>query len=156
MRRWVLAAAFLAVLPVFAPGQFAAAAERTCFSPADLEAEQAILFQTNLMVVSSTCHDAVYAEFRLRNRREIIHYQNAMIAHFRRAGSRRPDRAFETWITHLANEASNRQLAVSTAQLCRQSVALEQLAASLDPRGFRRYAVAQAAANVDHRRRCAR
>jgi hypothetical protein len=151
MRMSVLAAALLAAFST----QIAAAADRSCYSRADREAEQAILFQTDLMVVSSACRDTVYAEFRLRNRAEIIHYQNAMIAHFRRAGYRRPDREFESWITRLANEASNRGLAVSTAQLCRQSVAMEQLAAGLDPRGFRRYAIAQAA-TVDGRRSCAK
>src|SRR5215469_5558461 len=46
----------------------AAAADPNCYSAADAEAEQAILFQTNLMVTSSACRDTVYGEFRARNK----------------------------------------------------------------------------------------
>ena len=84
MRKIVLAAALLAA----ASSQGVSAADRQCYSPADIEAEQAILFQTNVMVISSACKDTVYGEFRARNSDAIIRYQKAMIDHFRRAGSR--------------------------------------------------------------------
>ena len=48
MRKIVLAAALLAA----APAQGVSAADKQCYSAADVEAEQAILFQTNLMVIS--------------------------------------------------------------------------------------------------------
>jgi len=153
MRRLVLAAALLAAVPV----QFAAAGGKSCYSPSDLEAEQAILFQTDLMVVSSACRDTVYGQFRLRNQDVIIHYQKAMIEHFRRSGARAPDREFETWITGLANLASTRQMMQPTAVVCQQAVELEKLAASLDGNGFRQYAVAHAtSAPVDGHQRCAK
>ena len=64
------------------------AAKVECYSQSAIEAEQAIRFLTDVMVVSSTCQDTVYAEFRLRNRDAIMAYQKAMIAHFQGAGVR--------------------------------------------------------------------
>ena len=69
MRKLVLAAALL----VAASFQGVSAADKQCYSAADVEAEQAILYQTNLMVISSACKDTVYGEFRARNKDAIIH-----------------------------------------------------------------------------------
>src|SRR6185437_12580911 len=117
MRKVALAAAFV----VAASFTTASAADRNCFSPADIEAEQAILFQTDLMVISSACRDTVYGEFRARNKDMIIRYQNAMIDHFRRNGARNPKGAYDTWQTSLANEAARKQATVSTTQFCQQA-----------------------------------
>src|SRR5215472_10882346 len=116
MKKVVLAAA-LAVAYI----QGAFAADGQCYSPADIEAEQAILFQTDLMVISSACRDTVYGEFRARNKDMIIRYQNAMIDHFRRNGARNPKGAYDTWQTSLANEAARKQATVSTSQFCQQA-----------------------------------
>jgi len=122
----------------------AAAADPNCYSAADAEAEQAILFQTNLMVTSSACRDTVYGEFRARNKDAIIRYQNAMIAHFRRTGARNPKSAFDAWQTSLANEAAREQAVVPTAQVCQQATQMLKLASTLDAKGFHDYAVAHA------------
>ena len=144
MKKAVVAAALLAA----ASFQAASAADRACYSPVDLEAEQAILFLTDLMVVSSACHDTVYGEFRTRNKDAIIRYQNAMIAHFRRSGA--PKSYFDTWQTGLANEASRKQAGMPTAQVCQQAVALEKMASTLDAKGLHDYAVAHATNAVAH------
>src|SRR5947207_64050 len=81
MKRWVVIAAFGAALAL----QPVSAAERTkgdCYTPSAIEAEQAIRFLTDVMIVSTTCQDTIYAEFRLRNRDPILAYQQAMMAHF--------------------------------------------------------------------------
>ena len=122
----------------------ASAADRSCYSAADAEAEQAILFQTDLMVISSACRDTVYGEFRSRNKEAIIRYQNAMIDHFRRTGARNPKGAFDAWQTSLANEASRKQAVVPTARVCQQSTEMLKLASSLDARAFHDYAFAHA------------
>src|SRR5215831_1439350 len=106
MKALVMAAAILAATSA------AAASAADCYSPGDIEAEQALLFQTNLMVISSACRNTVYGEFRLRNKDAIIRYQNAMIDHFRRTGARNPKSAFDTWQTSLANEAARKQATV--------------------------------------------
>ncbi len=151
MRKFVLVAAVAAgTLGV------AYAADRTCLTNADMQARAAILFQTNLMVASSSCHDLTYAEFRLRNRLQIIRYQNQMIAHFRRAGVRQPAKRFETWITELANEDAGKVAGLRTTEVCQKEAALFKLASSLDPKGFQAYAAAEAAKDPPDDPRCRR
>ncbi len=150
MKKVVLAAALAAA----ASFTTASAADRNCYSAADIEAEQAILFQTDLMVISSACRDTVYGEFRARNKDAIIRYQNAMIDHFRRTGARNPKSAYDAWQTSLANESARKQAVVSTSQFCQQATETLKLASTLDTKGFREYAVARAV-NGTHSR-CAK
>jgi hypothetical protein len=153
MKKGVIAAALLALawtLPAAAAGQ-------GCYSARDAEAQQALLFLTNLMVVSSACRqNDAYAEFRLRNQYAIIAYQKAMIAHFRRAGFRRPQSEFDRWNTSLANQISLHDGATPIAQMCQQAASMFKLASTLDPVGFHRYAAAQAQSAVLTHPRCGR
>jgi hypothetical protein len=150
MRKAVLAAALVAA----AAFGTASAADRNCYSAADIEAEQAILFQTDLMVISSACRDTVYGEFRSRNKDAIIRYQNAMIDHFRRTGARNPKSAFDAWQTTLANEAARKQAVVPTVQVCQQAAETLKLASTFDAKAFHDYAVAHAV--NDTHPRCAK
>ena len=143
MKKVVLAAAMLVASVASAP-----AADRDCYSPGDIEAEQALLFQTNLMVISSACRDTVYGEFRARNKDAIVRYQNAMIDHFRRTGARNPKSAFDAWQTSLANEAARKQAIIPTGQFCQQSAEMLKLASTLDTKTFHDYAIAHAADGV--------
>jgi len=152
MRKIILAAALLAA----ASSQSVSAADRQCYSPADVEAEQAILFQTNLMVISSACKDTVYGEFRARNQAAIIQYQKAMIDHFRRTGSRNAQSDFDRWNTSLANEISLKQGTLPMAQICEQTSETLKLGRTLDAKGFHDYAVAKATSAADSHPRCAR
>ena len=149
MKKLVLAAALLAAGSM----QGVSAAEKQCYSAADVEAEQAILFQTNLMVISSACKDTVYGEFRARNKDAIIRYQKAMIDHFRRAGSRNAQSEFDRWNTSLANEIALKQGALPMAQVCQQTEILK-LASTLDEKGLHDYAVAHATTVADSHPRC--
>ena len=152
MGKMVLAAALL----VAAGTLPAVAADRSCYSQADLEAEQALVFQTNLMVVSSACRDAVYGEFRARNKNAIIAYQKEMIAHFRREGFRNAQGKFDAWNTSLANEISLKQGAMPTVQVCQQAADMLKLASTLDAKGFHDYAVAHIATSTVTHPRCGR
>jgi hypothetical protein len=138
MKRVALAAALAAAVSIAG----AHAADRNCYSPADSEAEQAVLFETNLMVISSACRDGTYGEFRARNKDAIVRYQNAMIEHFRRTGARNAKSAYDTWQTSLANELSQKQALTPIAQFCQQSAELLKVASTLDAKGFHDYAVA--------------
>jgi hypothetical protein len=138
MRKFVLVVALGAVVSLGT----AAAADRNCYSSADAEAEQAILFQTDLMVTSSACRDTVYGEFRSRNKDAIIRYQNAMIEHFRRTGAKNAKSAFDAWQTTLANQAARKQAVVPTAQVCQQATEMLKLASTFDAKAFHDYAVA--------------
>jgi hypothetical protein len=150
MRELMLAATLFAA----ASFQGASAADKQCYSPADVEAEQAILFQTNIMVISSACKDTVYGEFRARNKDAIIRYQKAMIDHFRRTGSRNAQSEFDRWNTSLANEISLKQGAVPMAQVCQQAAEMMKLASTLDAKGLHDYAVAKATSAADSHPRC--
>jgi hypothetical protein len=152
MRKIVLAAALFAA----ASAQGVSAADRQCYSAADIEAEQAILFQTNLMVISSACKDTVYGEFRARNSDAIIRYQKAMIDHFRRAGSRNAQSDFDRWNTSLANEISLKQGTLPMAQICGQAAEMLKLASTLDAKGLHDYAVTKATSAADSHPRCAK
>lgn len=137
MKKVVMGAALLAAASL----QGAAAADGQCYSAADMEAEQAILFQTNVMVISSACRDTVYGEFRARNKDAIIRYQKAMIDHFRRAGSRNAQSDFDRWNTSLANQIALKM----TGAVCQTGAEMEKLASTFDAKGLHDYAVAQAA-----------
>src|SRR5262249_33464328 len=152
MKKIVLAAALLAA----ASTQGVSAADKQCYSPADVEAEQAILFQTNLMVISSACKDTVYGEFRARNQAAIIQYQKAMIDHFRRTGSRNAQSDFDRWNTSLANQIWLKEGTLPMAQICEQTSETLKLGRTLDAKGFHDYAVAKATSAADSHPRCAR
>ena len=137
MKKTALVAALLtalAQLPAWAGG-----AKEQCYSPAAIEAEQAIRFMTDLMVVSSTCRDTIYAQFRLRNRDPIVSYQKAMIAHFHSTT------AFDSWNTSVANAAASKRAGLPSTKVCEQSAPLLKTATALDATAFRKYAATQAA-----------
>jgi hypothetical protein len=146
MGKFALAAALLAA------ASFQTASAGGQCTAADREAEQAVIFQTNLMVVSSACRDETYAEFRYRNKTAIIAYQHEMIAHFRRAGYRDAQGEFDRWNTSLANQIALKQGEMPTAQVCQQAADMLKMASGLDAKGFHDYAVAQEAraANDGH------
>jgi hypothetical protein len=139
MKKLVLIAALCAAAAQ-QPGWAAERAKTACYSPSAIEAEQAIRFLTDVMVISSTCQDTVYAEFRLRNRDPILAYQKAMIAHFHGAP------AFDSWNTSLANQAASKRAGQPSVQVCQQAADLLKQAGALDPPKFRAFAAAQAAA----------
>jgi len=118
------------------------AAKHSCAPASAREAEQAIRYMTDLMVISSACQDTVYAEFRLRNRDVIVNYQKAMIHQLHGNAN------FDKWNTALANQVASRQ--GGNQQICAQSAALLQQAKALDPQTFRAHAASMAAtANPD-------
>jgi hypothetical protein len=137
MKRLALVAAFIAALPLNA--SWAAGKEKSnCYSANAIEAEEAIRYITDLMVVSSACRDTTYAEFRLRNRDAIIGYQKAMITHFH------GNAAFDKWNTSLANVASQKQAGMTTTQVCQQQANLLKQASAQDSKAFRAFIAAQA------------
>jgi hypothetical protein len=147
MKKWVVLAGVLALCAV-QPGWAAdkpadkvvsskGGAKSSCPPASAREAEQAIRFITDLMVVSSVCQDTVYAEFRLRNRDVIVNYQKAMIKHLHGNAN------FDKWNTALANQVASRQ--GGNQQICAQSAALLQQAKALDAQAFRAHAASLAA-----------
>lgn len=132
----------------------AAAATRPCLKPAEIEADQAIRFQTELMVVSDTCRDETYLHFLRRNRKVLADYQEHMIEHYRRDGAAQPKARLDSYMTQLANEASLRVGATRPEILCRDKADFLATAASLDGKKFRRLVAEQAARSEAAERRC--
>lgn len=147
MKRWVLIAAFGAALAL-QPVSAAERAKRDCYTASAIEAEQAIRFLTDVMIVSTTCQDTVYAEFRLRNRDAILAYQKAMMAHFHGAPG------FDRWNTVIANQAAQKRAGTPSTVVCQQATDLMKQASALDPPRFRAFAAAQAAAAAPQYPRC--
>ena len=145
MRRVALLGAALSLAAIAAN---AAAPKPECFSNADLEAEQAVRFQAQLMVLSDICRDTTYGLFTQRNRDAIMAYQRQMIDHFKRAGERRADITFENYMTRLANQESIASGKRASGEICQPSNTLAVTANSIGtPKDFRAYAASQAAAN---------
>ncbi len=98
----VLLAALVAALAL-QPAWAANKAASSCYSPSAAEAEQALRYMTDLMIVSSAVPGHCLCRFRLRNRDAIVGYQKALIAHFHGTA------AFDRWNTALANQAAQQQ-----------------------------------------------
>ncbi|WP_145733783.1 hypothetical protein [Nitrospirillum pindoramense] len=100
-----------------------------CYSPAEFDAEQAIRFHTRLMVIGLTCQQlggnyeglyVRYKKFTLAHKTQIIAWEDALIARYRKTSKGNPNRALDTLRTHLANEMSQHIAAVSTDVYCAQ------------------------------------
>jgi len=147
MKRLALAAA----LGAMALQQPAVAAVRgACYTPAAMEADQALRYMTDLMVVSTACQDQVYVKFRLRNQDAIRDYQHTMIRHFH--GTSR----FDDWDTRLANELALKRNVLPTPQMCQQAAGMLARAGTLDTAGFRAVAAGMAAQATSMYHKCGR
>jgi hypothetical protein len=145
MRRVALLGTALSLAAIAASATAAPKAE--CFSNADLEAEMAVRFQAQLMVLSDICRDTTYGLFTQRNRDAIMAYQRQMIDHFKRAGERRADITFENYMTRIANQESIASGQLTTGQICQPGNQLIMTANSIgNPTDFRKYAASEAAA----------
>jgi hypothetical protein len=132
----------------------AEAASPGCVNAAEIEAEQAILFQTELMVVADACRDPSYVKFVQRNRDTVIMYQKRMIDRFRRLGQKKPENAYDAYATKLANESSLRNGAAPVSTVCAQAVQLLSTANTLNNKSFREYALEKAHNNSPFYKHC--
>jgi len=137
----------LATAAVLLVGSVAAAAAATpqCLRGSDAEAEQAIRFQTELMVVSDTCGAQTYTHFARRNRDALVDYQKQVIERMRRGGDSHAEAHFDSYLTRLANEVSLRLGSQPVAAMCHDAQPLLTTADTLQGDGFRHYVAQQAA-----------
>lgn len=118
-----------------------------CFEPHEIEADQAIRYQTELMVLDDTCGGSFYRDFTVRNRDQIVYYQGELKAHFRRSGARSPEASLDSFMTRTANELALRAGRELRAEVCTHSAQVIAEAKTLDPRHFRNLAAALANEN---------
>jgi hypothetical protein len=131
-----------------------AMAAPACFRPAEIEADEAVRFQAEIMVLSDTCGDRSYTHFASRNRRALAGYQSALIERFRRLGSAHAETAFDSYLTRLSNEASLRDGRETVATLCRQSADLRGKVDRFSEAEFKRYIADRAKERQRDYRRC--
>ncbi len=111
-----------------------------CYKPADIEADQAIRYQTELMVLSDTCNVTYYRDFTVRNRDTLVQYQHQLIDYFRRDGARSPEASLDKFLTQIANELSMRSGAEQRPVICARSATFLSQATKFDGTEFRNYA----------------
>jgi hypothetical protein len=94
------------VLATMLAGSVSVAQAASCYRSDEIEADQAMRFQAQVMVLSDSCHSDSYGEFRQHNGTTLAAYQQKMIGHFRRerVSARSADNAFDSFITSLANK----------------------------------------------------
>lgn len=146
------ASALVALAPTAASP--AAPATSACYQQADIEADQAMHYQTELMVLSDTCGGEFYRDFTVRNRDQILSYQNQLLEHFRRTGARSPQASLDSFMTRVANEHALRDGTELRQSVCTRSAGLIAEAKTLDREQFRQHAAQLAAANETAYRRC--
>lgn len=94
------------VLATLLAGSVSVAHAASCYRGDEIEADQAMRFQAQVMVLSDSCHSASYGDFKQHNGTTLAAYQQTMIGHFRRGGvsARGADNEFDRFITALANK----------------------------------------------------
>ena len=130
-----------------------AQAAPACYAGGEIEADQAVQYQTELMVMSGACGTHNYTDFLQRNSSILATYQSALIEHYRRVG-RNPEQAFEADLTHLANQSSLRLGDQMPAVLCAKSADWLKAADALGPEEFRRLVVSRATVRSASYHRC--
>ncbi|OYQ33635.1 hypothetical protein CHU95_14785 [Niveispirillum lacus] len=106
----------------------AASTKGPCYSVPEFAAEQGIRLHTELMVVGLTCqHMDVkgevslfnkYKQFTLKHQTRIQQWEKTLVAYYKRTTSGNPTRTFDTFRTRLANETSQRAIALTTPVFC--------------------------------------
>jgi hypothetical protein len=133
----------------------ATAAPVSCYRADEIEADQAVKFQTELMVLSDTCRAASsYGAFLQRNRLAISSYQQALMDRFKRTGERSGESALDRYMTHLANTTSLDIIGVPRDQLCAGSAPLLESGSHMDSTALRSVVASRVAERRHTYRRC--
>jgi hypothetical protein len=134
------------VLAVILAGSVSAAQAATCYRNNEVEADQAVRFQAELMVLSDSCGSTSYSQFTHHNASTLAEYQKTMIGYFRRGNARGADSAFDKFITSLANKSALDVGREPIASVCTRSADLLAKAQNFGRDDFIHYVSAQAAA----------
>lgn len=137
------------VLAAMLGGSVSAAQAATCFRSDEIEADQAVRYQAQVMVLSDSCHSESYGDFRQHVGKTLAAYQQTMIGHFRRDGgsARHADNAFDSFITGLANKMALYYGNEPVNSLCSRLADFLAKAGHFSKDDFVRYVSEQAAAN---------
>lgn len=142
------------VIAVIFAGSISVAQAATCYRADEIEADQAVRFQAQLMVLSDSCGSTSYTDFTHRNASTLAAYQEKMIGYFRRISGRGADTAFDKFITSLANKTALDVGKEPIASLCTQSADFLTKAGAFGKEDFEHYVAEQAAAQRGNYRSC--
>lgn len=133
-------ASLLVATPVLAA---APASKGPCYTVPEFAAEQGIRLHTELMVIGLTCqHMDVagqmslfnqYKQFTLKHQTRIQEWEKSLAGYFKRTAKGNATRNFDSFRTRLANETSQRAIALTTPVFCGTHAPLvaQAMAASL-------------------------
>jgi hypothetical protein len=133
------------VIAVIFAGSVSVAQAATCYKADEIEADQAVRFQAQLMVLSDSCGSESYTEFERHNGSTLAAYQQKLIAYFKRI-STHADSAFDKFITALANKTALDAGQQPIASLCNHSAEFLTKASAFNKQDFEHYVAEQAAA----------
>lgn len=134
------------VIAVILAGSVSVAQAATCYKADEIEADQAVRFQAQLMVLSNSCGSTSYTTFTHANASTLAAYQQTMIGFFRRTSGRGADTAFDKFITSLANKSALDAGKEPIASLCTESADILTKAQAFGKADFEHYVEQQAVA----------
>lgn len=141
------------VIAVIFAGSVSVAQAATCYRADEIEADQAVRFQAQLMVLSDSCGSTSYTQFEEHNGTTLAAYQQKLIAYYRRI-SAHADSAFDKFITALANKSALDAGQEPIASLCTQSADFLTKAGAFNKEDFQHYVAEQAAAQRGNYQSC--
>lgn len=119
-----------------------------CYTPREVEAEQAIRIHSELMVIGLTCIKMPggmsmyqeYQSFTQKNQALLASYEVDLIGYYQRTGVANPERQLHTLRTTLANQISEHAITMSTSTFCQAYGPRVAKALAMDKAKFRRWA----------------
>lgn len=145
----------MAALAALAASTVLAFAGTACYTASDIAAEQAMKYQTELMVYSDTCSQGnAFTNFLLHNKTAIAEYQHQMVERYRSAGIRGAETTFDNYLTYLANQVSLLIDGLPTDSFCSGKERYFAEAETLNSEGLRHLVEARAIEHEKEYVRC--
>jgi hypothetical protein len=137
-------AAVLSLVLLFSSSAWA----QGCYTPREVEAEQAIRIHSELMVIGLTCMNMPqgpvmyqkYERFTQKNHVLLAAYEEDLITYYRNAGYANPEKQIHTLRTNLANQISQHAITMSISTFCQTFGPRVDKALQMDQQKIRRWA----------------
>ena len=145
----------MAALAALAASTALAAAGTACYTASDLTADQAMKYQTELMVYSDTCSRGnSFTNFLIHNKAAITEYQHQLVERYRAAGVHGAEIALDNYLTYLANQVSLLINGQPTGSFCNDKERYFAEAEALNAESLRHLVEARAAEHQKEYVRC--
>jgi len=143
MKKSLKISAFTLLLSIYATSS-----AQACYSAREREAEQGIRIHSELMVIGLTCMKMPegqdlynkYQRFTQKNADLIAGYESDLINHYSSEGVKNPEKKLNTLRTDMANDISDKAIAMSTRTFCEKYARNIDEALDMDQPKLRRWA----------------